>query len=428
MKHFLNTIISLISREDMKKETVTKYNLLVLFIVSITLFAMSCISPYEPKTKAGSNMLVVEGSIIKGQEKQEIKISRASTISDPVYTPITNCQVKVVDDSGNEFVFSEDSQGKYVAKIDDALLIYNNQYKLVFSTPSGDNYESGYQKLLKTAPVDSIFSVEEYHLDPDSSKDVQGLQFYADLSAPDDAPKFYKWQVEETWEIHAGYQISGIYNGKTVSLTVYPTDSLYYCWKTKIADGFYTSSTVDLSHNIIKNIPLHFKLGNSVDLQIKYCASVKEFALNKDAYDYWHQRETELKGTGQLYTTQPSQFKSNISNISNPEENVLGFFWASSCSLKRLFLKDPFHKFVEGGGATCSTLALFADVSGKALENAILNLITRSRNLPKPPFYIYQVCGMSGCIYYVALTNPCVDCRTNRTNGVGTTKRPAFWN
>jgi hypothetical protein len=395
--------------------------------VSFTLFAMSCISPFEPNYKGEGNMLVVEGSIIKGLEKQEIKISRASSISNPEELPVKNCQVKVMDDSGNEFVFTEESQGKYVARIDDALLNYNSQYKLLFSTPSGENYESGYQRLLKTAPVDNIYSIEEYHSVANSSIDIQGLQFYADLDAPDDASKYYKWQIEETWEIHAGYKISGVYDGKTVSMTVWPSDSLYYCWKTKIADGFYTLSTIDLSHNIIKNIPLHFKLNTSQDLQIKYCATVRQFALNQDAYDYWHQKEMQLKETGQLYTTQPNQSKSNISNTSNPDEKVLGFFWASSCSLKRLFFKDPFNKFIEGGGGTCSTLALFADVSGKALENALLNLISRSRNVPKPPVYIYQVCGMSGCVYFVALTNTCIDCRTNRTSGSGTTQRPDFW-
>ncbi|HEX7493258.1 MAG TPA: DUF4249 domain-containing protein [Bacteroidales bacterium] len=404
-----------------------KSNRLVIFIVSFTLFAMSCISSFEPHYKGESNMLVVEGSIIKGLEKQEINISRASSISNPVRTPEINCQVKVVDDSGNEFVFSEVSQGKYVATIDDALLTYNNQYKLVFSTPSGENYESGYQTILKTAPVDSIYTVAENHLDPGTNQDILGLQFYADLNAPDDAPKFYKWQIDETWEVHAGYKIGGIYDGKTVSLALIASDSLYYCWATKIANGFYTSSTVDLSHNIIKKIPLHFKLSTSQDLLIKYCATVKQFALNKDAYDYWHQKEMELKGTGQLYTTQPNQFRSNISNTGNPDEKVLGFFWASSCSIKRLFLKDPFFKFVQEEGVTCKTLTLSATVAGKALEDALLSLILRSRNVPKPPLYIYSICGMNGCIYFVALTDFCLDCRTNLASGTGTTKRPDFW-
>jgi hypothetical protein len=415
-------------RNNMKKVIALKRsNRLVIFIVSFTLFAMSCISPFEPNYKGESDMLVVEGSIIKGLEKQEIKISRASSISNPVRIPVINCQVKVVDDSGNEFVFSEVSQGKYVTTIDDALLTYNNQYKLVFSTPSGENYESGYQTLLKTAPVDSIYTIPEFHLDPASNKDIQGLQFYADLNAPDDAPKFYKWQIDETWEVHALYNIAGIYDGKKVSLALLASDSLYYCWATKIAEGFYTSSTVDLTHNIIKKIPLHFKSSISPDLEIKYCATVKQFALNKDAYDYWHQKEMESKGTGQLYTTQPNQFKSNISNPGNPDEKVLGFFWASSCSIKRLFLRDPFYKFVQGEGETCKTLTLSATVAGTALENALLSLILRSKNVPKPPLYIYSICGMNGCIYFVALTNVCIDCRMSLITGTGGTKRPDFW-
>ncbi len=407
---------------------IKKCNRPVIFIVCITLFAMSCISPYETTNKRESNLLVVEGSIIKGLEKQEIKISIASSISNPVSIPVTNCQVKVVDDSGNEFAFSEESEGKYVAAIDDALLSYNSQYKLVFSSPSGENYESDFQQLLQSPPVDSIYSTEEYHLVPDSGRTIKGIQFYADLSAPDDAARYYKWQIEETWEIHAGYQISGLYDGKSVKVTVYPADSLYYCWKSRTADGFYTSSTIDLSHNTLKNIPLHFKLNTSGDLQIKYCATVRQFALTKDAYDYWHKKEMELKGTGQIYANQPEQSKSNIINTGNPEENVLGFFWVSSCSQKRLFLKDPFKKYVEGGGGTCSTLPLFATLTGKALETALLNFILKSRNVPKPPVYIYTVCGMSGCVYYVALTNTCIDCRLNRISGQGTTKRPDFWN
>jgi D-serine dehydratase len=105
----------------------------------------------------------------------------------------------------------------------------------------------------------------------------------------------------------------------------------------------------------------------------------------------------------------------------------LGFFWVSSCSEKRLFLKDPFHTFVNGGGPTCSTLSLSSSVAGKTLENALLNLISRSKKVPNPPLYIYSICGVGGCIYFVALTDACIDCRVNLINGTGTTKRPDFW-
>ena len=80
-------------RNSMKKVFALKSNRLVIFIVSFILFAMSCISPFEPNYKGVSNMLVVEGSIIKGIETQEIKISRASSISNPANIPEINCQV-----------------------------------------------------------------------------------------------------------------------------------------------------------------------------------------------------------------------------------------------------------------------------------------------------------------------------------------------
>ena len=92
-----------------------------------------------------------------------ILISKTSPISQPEYLPVENCHVKVMDNTGNEFAFNEESPGKYVANIDDAWLNYDKQYKLIFTTPSGDGYESDYQQLLKTAPVDSLYGIEEYH-------------------------------------------------------------------------------------------------------------------------------------------------------------------------------------------------------------------------------------------------------------------------
>jgi hypothetical protein len=375
--------------------------------------------------------VVVEGSLIKGIKKQAINISSASSISRPEYLPEKNCQVKVVDNTGNEFVFHEESPGKYVATIDDVLLNYNCQYKLVFSTPSGNNYESGYQKLLKTAPVDSVYYKREYHSDQKlNDNSIEGIQFYADLNAPDDASRYYKWQVEETWEVHANKRIYGVYDGNSVRVTLMPSDSLFFCWKTRPALGFYTSSTSNLSHNIIKNIPLNFTLSTADELIIKYCATIREFALNKDAYDYWHQKEVDLTESGQIYTTQPAQIKSNVSNTNNPDEKVLGFFWVSSCSEKHLFLENPFGRYPIAGNS-CTTISLFANKYGPEMEIPILTFINSFKkiSIPKPPVYIYFDCNpFSGdCYYFIALTNDCLDCRLIPGYTAGTTHKPDFW-
>jgi hypothetical protein len=408
----------------MKTSTIAKkYSRIITILTCLILFALSCISPFEPDYIGGEpDLLVVDGSIIKGFETQVIKISRSSSISQPKYKPVENCQVKITDDLGNEFVFTEVSQGKYIAHIEDAFLNYDTQYRLVFSTPSGENYESGYQRLLKTASVDSIYCIKEYHYIPDSTKYVEGLRFYVDLDAPDDASRYYRWQIEETWEIHATWMISGVYDGNTIRFDLASTsDSLYYCWDTKTATGIYTYSTNNLSHNILKEVPLHFKRYNSQDLTIKYCATVRQFALNEDAYYYWHQKEIELTESGQIYTTQPSQLKSNIRNINDPGEKVLGFFWVSSCTEKHLFVKNPFL-INYSGPKYCNKYGSCTENIDEEFINTLYNIIKYTKNFPEPPVYIYYttIFGFS-CVYLTK--DECIDCRLMG----GTNHKPDFW-
>jgi hypothetical protein len=401
-----------------------KKNRFIIVLVSLILVALSCISPFAPEYKGGADFLVVDGSLIKGYDTQVINISRSSSISQPKYNPVENCNVKIVDESGNEFVFTEGSKGKYEANIDDALLSYNTRYKLVFDTPSGENYESGYQELLQTVPIDSVYSIKENHYSPENDKFMNGLQFYVDLDAPDDAPRYYRWQIDETWEIHAGYMVTGYYDGDTIRLDPYsPSDSLYYCWNTKAVTGIYTCSTTNLSHNIFNKIPLHFKQDTSHELTVKYCATVRQYALNEDAYNYWHQKEIELNESGQIYTTQPGQLKSNIYNVANPAEKILGFFWASSFTEKRRFEKNPYLNEIGVGQLSCVSYGSCADFVDDGFINLLYRIAKTTRYFPKPPVYLYNYTDPIGklCVYFSK--DECVDCRLIG----GTTHKPDFW-
>jgi hypothetical protein len=391
--------------------------------ISLTFVAPDCISLFEPDYKGEeSDLLVVDGSLIKGFETQVIYISRSSSILQPQYKPLENCHVKIMDDSGNEFVFIEESPGKYIASIDDALLNYNDRYRLIFGTPSGEYYESGLQTLLKSPPVDSIYCFKEVHYFADSSRYIEGLQFYADLNANDDASRYYRWQIVETWELHASRKIEGVYDGEAVRLSTIPSDSLYYCWKTKSATGIYTSSTTALSHNIIKKIPLHFVLGSSPILAIKYGATVRQFALNKDAYDYWHQKEAELNESDNIYTTQPNQNKSNIFNVNNPDEKVLGFFWASSFTEKHLLVKNPFFTNPEGP-SSCESIGIATYLCCQELIDYLFTTVRNMKDFPQPPVYIYVVGLVSGQNVYYFTKDECIDCRMMGA----TNHKPEFW-
>jgi hypothetical protein len=390
-------------------------------IFCIVIFASGCVSPFEPVYHPTDEYMVVDASIIKGQATQVVEISKSSPITQHEYKPVGNCQVKIIDDSGNEFLFHEESAGRYVADIDDALIKQGGQYKLEFSTPEGENYESEYQRVLPTEPVESIYGIKEYHYSPQlNNESLYGMQFYGDLDLPDDASKFYKWQLEETYEIQSGEGIWGVYDGQDIKVFK-NQDSLRHCWKTCPVSGLYSASTVGLSSNKIKKIPLSFISGTSTKLMIKYCLTVKQYALNEDAYNYWNQRKIELYESGEIYTRQPGQPISNIHNTGKPEELVLGFFWASSCRIKRLFVKNPFSKEPEYG-YYCQNFAVFVNTEDvNELKNLFLDQIkSYGVDLPKPPIYISQ----TPVAFYLVATPICVDCRKTDNSD---TQKPDFW-
>jgi hypothetical protein len=240
------------------------------------------------------------------------------------------------------------------------------------------------------------------------------MQFYADLDAPEDASRYYRWVLEETWEKHSKLEIWGVYDGQSIK-RFYPPDSLYYCWETKDVTGLYSASTIKLSENRMKKIPLHFVSSISPKLNVKYCATIKQYALNADAYDYWYQKEMELNESGGIYTIQPNQPKSNIYNTNNPDEQVLGFFWVASCTVT-----NPFH--ITPPDQSCSAAGVYIESVNlnEILDYLNSALLAFTDILPEPPVYITLEHNTN---YNFMITPQCVDCRLLG----GDTQKPDFW-
>ena len=224
--------------------------------------------------------------------------------------------------------------------------------------------------------------------------------------------------LEETWEERSASEIWGVYDGLSIK-PFYPRDSLYRCWETKDVIGLYSASTINLSENRIKKIPLHFVESNSPKMSIKYCATIKQYALNADAYDYWCEKERELNESGNIYTIQPSQPKSNIHNTNNPDEQVMGFFWAASCAVKRVFVNIPFQP---PGAESCKYVGVYCESTNfnEIAARIYSALLAFANILPDPPIYITV---KNNTNYLIVITPPCADCRALG----GEARKPDFW-
>ena len=97
-----------------------------------------------------------------------------------------------------------------------------------------------------------------------------------------------------------------------------------------------------------KRLPLNFVNNETRRLHIRYSLLVRQMALSKEAFWYWNELGKNLQSMGKLYDTQPSITPSNICNVDDENELVIGYFSISGASEKRIFVKNvpdlKFHK------------------------------------------------------------------------------------
>lgn len=394
----------------------------IMFMVSFLMYA--CIEEFEPDISSSDQLLVISGSIIKEDSVQIVQISKSTSLSDSEFNALSGCTVSVSDDLGNVFDYVESSNsGEYHGIVLDQYLNYNTEFQLHVITPDKNEYQSDWDPMLESSSVDSIYyDIESKQT---SSEEIeQGIQFYVDLKAPEDATQNYRWKVEETWEIHTSYSIDGYWDRYDTKLPDYEPISgdLGVCWSTELSSDLYSSSTQNLSVNEKKKIPLGFVSSNSSRLSVKYSLLVKQYALSDAAYQFVNQNSVASGVTGGLYQSQASQTISNIHNINDPDEEILGFFMASSYTEKRIFVEEQ-QAFSD---LDCSDLIECIPSEGQSLLGFFMALqksvylVALEFNLPSDSIQAdYSYVALWGYPY----SQLCIDC----TAEGGTTSKPIFW-
>ena len=308
----------------------------------------ACIEPYEAEVEEESLVLVVEGSIVKGDSIQTILVSTTSPLVDPRSRPIPGCAVEVEDDQGHVFYFSETEAGTYTRVIPEDQLVINRKYMARIITPDGKLIESAYETLNAAAEVDSVYFALEPKLNSITGEELNGAQYYIDIKTTDEVPRYFRWILEETYEYTSTGQISYMYwDTKFEPDSMIDRWALYRCWMiSQQVEGLYLANTVNLTFNEKKRIPLHYISVETDRMKIRYNLLVKQYSMNESSYNYWQQNKTATEEGGGLYTGQPAQPLTNLYNVNDTTDMVVGFFWVSSKTEKRVVVPRPNDLFV----------------------------------------------------------------------------------
>lgn len=378
------------------------------YILSLILFS-GCIKQYSPNIDSyAASKVVVSGKLTNKEGYQTILLSKSVPLNiESKHQPLRFCTVSIWDELGHEFQMHEYEPGEYKVWMHSDNLKIGTSYYIQIRTPEGEELKSEPDIMTAVAPANlPTYQIDSLYNSTFNTY-AKGLQFTVDISGDETTSKYYLFELVSTYEHHASYAREWYYDGWGVHHIYPPDSSLMYCWTTERVPEVLTLSTESLVTNKFNNFNLHFvTFYNNEKLSIGYSLLLRQFGLSKDAFLYWESMRLNNNGFASLYNKQPVDTKGNITNLTNPEKEVLGFFSASAVSESRIFVDpQPTITFEE-----CIPQILESRAGG-------FNLI---RYTNYPAFLMASPTGTYEMIYLPEL---CVNCAAHH----GSPIKPDFW-
>ena len=304
--------------------------------------ATGCIEPFEPEIDETRKVMVIDGRITDKQGLQTISVSISSPYQNPQFQPVSGCVVRVENDEGYGITFLENTEGIYQSDLEQGFLAAGKAYKLLVITPDDKVYESEYDFLLACAPIDNLSYKLEVQGTSNPDVSYYGIRFYVDMKGSPEESRNYLWTVEETWEYISYFNIQYIWNGSFLEDYTPQLHGYKICYLSDLLVNYQVGSSSLMGSNEIRQQPLNFVSNQTPRLQEQYSLLVAQHSLSYAAFLYWDKMRAQSVDAGGLFETQPSKTTGNISNIHDPEEKVLGYFFVSQVQEKRITVSEDF--------------------------------------------------------------------------------------
>ncbi len=289
----------------------------------------SCIDSYNPpEINQPLKHLVVQGFInINGVSTFKLSTTRNLNES-TIETGVTGASISIQGEDNSIYVLEENGKGVYKSHFN--ILPKEQKYRINISNAE-KNYKSDFVEAKVSPEIDS--------LGYDSRND--GLQLFINTHDPLRKSNYYKWEYDEIWKFHAAEKSLLIYDGiSQLRLRYFPEEDIYYCYDKVQSSKIILANTTKLSEDLVYKNPFYFIDLNSTRLQIRYKILVRQSVLTEEGYNYWENMKKISEIMGSLFDPQPSQFKGNIFNVSNPDEMVIGFISAGTTTEKVIYINN----------------------------------------------------------------------------------------
>ncbi len=295
-----------------------------------------CIDPFNPKLEKFQSLLVVDAMLTDEEAPAYVRLTRTTETLDEELPMVSGASVSITDDLGNSTSLTEISAGFYQSDIQNLRGTAGREYTLRIRTKDGKEYESSACRLNEARDIDSVYFGQSSQI-ADNGEEEHGIRIYIDSKDPTDH-KYFRWAYEEWWKFSIPYPVTHKYYNED-SIVPIPIENLT-CYKNRRSDDVLIQfSDPALNGEFIKK-PVCFIASDKSDrLLIQYCIQVSQYAISENEYEFWRLTKEISESGGDIFDKQPFPIISNIHCVSDPDENVLGYFQVCGVKKKRVYIK-----------------------------------------------------------------------------------------
>jgi hypothetical protein len=307
-----------------------------LFLVAVA----SCIDPYIPNLNNYKSLLVVEGLITNENNSYKIKLSRTTIQKDSVPEKITNANVYITDGDEIKAHLQNCGDGYYKTDSTSFTGVVGQKYTLQILTSEGKEYKSEECTMLPVAGIDTLYYEKGEETSGNLGETLTGIKILLNSADATGMNKYFRWTFEEVWEYIMPLPQQYLYT--MINDTTFSFESVFaknLCWKKSQLGEIITNSILSGGENYINRQLIKFIAPVKSDrLTQQYSILVKQYSISEKEYNFWNNLKKISEAGGDIFESKPYTVISNIHNVNDESEIVLGYFEVSAIRQKRIFI------------------------------------------------------------------------------------------
>jgi hypothetical protein len=304
----------------------------ILAVLVLMIFS-GCVDQIEFERSPSEILLVVQGRKALGKTPTEIKLGTSSPygVFEPG-EPIPFAKVSMFNHLGEEEILTEDplNPGTYRSEGEMIPGIPGHAYHIEIQLDNGDMYRSIPDTMPNLFRVDqAYFKLTEYEFFNEFGFLVNRdrIQVFIDTSFPlTQKGPYFRWLTQEVWRFSEADK---------------PWDPLYFpktCYVKEITSPQYLplyngdiQETSKIEEQLVAFTDINYSFLE------KHYFNIYQMSLSAEAYAYWERVDRVSNQVGTIFDAPPAPIRSNIYNIADSSEVVLGFFETAAIDTARFF-------------------------------------------------------------------------------------------